>query len=216
MVEPATAAAEAEAGVLRSLLEEEEDPPGDVSLMANDTATGQLDVNTIVAQQHAAAHQARAAAALEQADAEERHHQDQQHHQQQQHQQYHHHGDETSQQLQHQVTMASTPPPIITQVSAVGPQSPTQTDLENEVSLTPGPPDLTLSAVPPPSICLCQQPARIPRPRNGETPGFIQCCLHFLFFIRDCIVSLSFFFSLSQFVTGGVDYRITGFSLSMN
>lgn len=173
-MEPATAATEAEAGVLRSLLEEEEeDPPGDVSLMANDTSTGQLDVNTIVAQQHAAAHQARAAAALEQADAEERHHQDQQHQHQHQHQQYHHHhhgGDETSQQLQHQVTIASTPPPIITQA---GLQSPTRRDLHIEASSTPGPPDLTLSAVPPPSICLCQQPARIPRPRNGETPGFV-------------------------------------------
>lgn len=163
MVESATAAAEAEAGVLRSLLEEEEDP-GDVLLMANDTTTGQLDVNAIVAQQHAAAHQARAAAALEQADAEERHHQDQQ---QQQQYRHHHGGDETSQHLQHQATIDSTPPPIATQTPAVGLQSPTQTDLENEAS---GPPDLTLSAVPPPSICLCQQPARIPRPRNGETP----------------------------------------------
>lgn len=172
MVEPATAAAEAEAGVLRSLLEEEEeDPPGNVSLMANDTTPTQLDVNAIVAQQHAAAHQARAAAALEQADAEERH-------QDQQQQQYHHHrgGDGTSQQLQHQVTIASTPSPIVTQdlnsqpvqSSTVGLPSSAQTDLENESSSAPGPPDLTLSALPPPSICLCQQPARIPRPRNGE------------------------------------------------
>lgn len=186
-MEPATAATEAEAGVLRSLLEEEEeDPPGDVSLMANDTTTGQLDVNTIVAQQHAAAHQARAAAALEQADAEERHHQDQQH----QHQQYHHHhhgGDETSQQLQHQVTIASTPPPIITQAPIIGLQSPTRRDLQIEASSTPGPPDLTLSAVPPPSICLCQQPARIPRPRNGETPGFV-LFLHCFFVIPFFIV----------------------------
>lgn len=189
MAEPATAAAEAEAGVLRSLLEEEEDPPGDVLLMADGTTAGQLDVNAIVAQQHAAAHQARAAAALEQADAEERHHQDQQ---QQEQQQYHHHGgDETSQHLQHQATTASTPSPLVTQTPAVGLQSPTQTDLENEASLTSGPPDLTLSAVPPPSICLCQQPARIPRPRNGETPGIIQCLC---FFFGDCVVSLSFLY----------------------
>lgn len=181
-MEPATAAAEAEAGVLRSLLEEEEeDPPGDVSLMANNTTAGQLDVNTIVAQQHAAAHQARAAAALEQADAEERHHQDQQH--QHQHQQYHHHHhgeDETSQQQQQQSTVASTPPPIVTQAPTIGLQSPTRRDLQIEASLTPGPPDLTLSAVPPPSICLCQQPARIPRPRNGETPGLAHPVLFFL------------------------------------
>lgn len=180
-MEPATAAAEAEAGVLRSLLEEEEeDPPGDVLLMADNTTAGQLDVNTIVAQQHAAAHQARAAAALEQADAEERHHQDQQH--QHQHQQYHHHHhgeDETSQQQQQQATIASTPPPIVTQAPTIDLQSPTRRDLQIEASLTPGPPDLTLSAVPPPSICLCQQPARIPRPRNGETPGFA----HAVFFL---------------------------------
>lgn len=165
MVEPAAAAAEAEAGVLRSLLGEGEDPPGDVSLMANDTTAGaQLDVSAIVAQQHAAAHQARAAAALEQADAEERHHQDQQ--------QYHHGGDGNS---QHQATIVSSPSPIVTQdlgsqsvqSPAVGLQS-AQAGLEDEASLTPGPPDLTLSTVPPPSICLCQQPARIPRPRNGE------------------------------------------------
>lgn len=212
MAEPAAAAAEAEAGVLRSLLEEEEDPPGsgaDVSLMAKDSAVAQIDVNAMVAQQHAAAHQARAAAALEEADAvEERHHQDQQQHQQQ----YHPH-DATSQ-LQHQVAIASTPPPIVTQdlpqpiTSQTTPIAiPSSTpDLENETSLTPGSQDLTLSSVPPPTICLCQQPARIPRPRNGGTScQFIDFNCSFLF--KDSIVSLSFFVIAGR----GGGGRITGF-----
>src|SRR5690606_23982197 len=40
------------------------------------------------------------------------------------------------------------------------------TDTENATS--PTDPTVSTTVVSPPSICLCQQPQRIPRPRNGE------------------------------------------------
>ena len=171
-----------EAGGLRGLLEEDlPDPRGlidntDSSLMAAGS-TSQVDVNPmVVAQQHADSHQARAAAALEQADAaEERNHH-------QGHPQIQHVVNDThSQQPQvpEKVPVSSTPPPLSTVTQDLPQQivphtapikipSGSTVKEENGMPSTPGTSDLALSVVSPSNICLCQQPARIPRPRNGK------------------------------------------------
>lgn len=175
-------------GGLRVLFEEElSDPRGlidntDSSLLATGS-TSQVDVNAmVVAQQHAAAHQARAAAALEQADAaeEQNHHQD--------HPQIQHVVNDThSQQPQvpEKVPVSSTPPPPSTVTQdlphAVPIKIPPSTiEEENGMPGTPGTSDLALSVVSPSNICLCQQPARIPRPRNGKSFFFF----HSFFFFK--------------------------------
>jgi len=175
-----------EAGGLRGLLEGDlPDPRGfidntDSSLMAAGS-TSQVDVNAmVVAQQHADAHQARAAAALEQADAAE----EQNHHQG--HPQIQHAVNDTHSlqpQVPEKVPVSSTPPPpstvtqdlpqqIVPHAAPIKIPSGSTVEEENGMPSTPGTSDLALSVVSPSNICLCQQPARIPRPRNGKNRFF--------------------------------------------
>lgn len=174
-------AVDEDAGVLRSLLEEE---PAESRGLVDGTPTTplvagspQLGVRSVVVAQHhaaAAAHQARAAAALEQADAAE----EQSHHQ---HQLAQHVVDNhPSQQGKLPVQESSTSPVAGSAVTEdLSQQQPAQHPIpisippttaahpENDLPPTPGTAELAPTT--PPSICLCQQPARIPRPRNGET-----------------------------------------------
>ncbi|PWW71867.1 hypothetical protein C7212DRAFT_367078 [Tuber magnatum] len=170
--------ADEETGGLRVLLEDLSDPRGLIdntssSLMAAGSTSPQVDVNAmVVAQQHAAAQQARAAAALEQADAaEERNHH-------QTHPQVQHVINNAHSQVPEKVPVSSTPPPPSTVVRELPQQTvphaapikiPSRSTVEEESGIpsTPGTSDLALSVVSPSTICLCQQPARIPRPRNA-------------------------------------------------
>ncbi|CAZ84416.1 unnamed protein product [Tuber melanosporum] len=167
-----------EAGGLRVLLEEDLSDSRSLmdntpSLMAAGSTSPQVDVNAmVVAQQHAAAHQARAAAALEQADAaEERNHR-------QNHPQLQHVINNAHSQAPEKVPVSSTPPPPSTVTQDLPQQTvphaapikiPSRSTVEEENGMpgTPGTSDLALLVVSPSNICLCQQPARIPRPRNA-------------------------------------------------
>ncbi|RPB05476.1 hypothetical protein L873DRAFT_795829 [Choiromyces venosus 120613-1] len=170
-----------EAGGLRVLLEDLSDPRSLIdntgsSLMAAGSTSPQMDVSAlVVAQQHAAAHQARAAAALEQADAAEEHNHHQNHPQLRQvvnnvHSQ--------QPQVPEKAPLSSTPPPPSTVTQDLPQQTvphatpikiPSRSTVEegNGMPNTPGTSDLAVSVVSPSNICLCQQPARIPRPRNA-------------------------------------------------
>ncbi|KAL7272511.1 slightly ste11-like protein [Rhizina undulata] len=196
MTKTAAATAVEEAGVLRSLLEEDHDPHdpiSDVSLMPNASsaavaaaAAAHLDMNAMVVQQQ----QQRAAAALQQADAAAKCQQHvgsqspsqiqlQHQHLAIQHQYLPILQQQQQQQQQQQSMQVASPQPSVPNVLPHQPILPTSqapppvamslphADPEGESLFSPAPVDIPLPTISPPTICLCQQPARIPRPRNA-------------------------------------------------
>ena len=178
-----TADAEAdEAGVLGLLEDPGGHSGGGLSAAPNlPLTTTQEHIASIAVSHDPALHQARAAAALQQTDTAAEHH----HH-------HHHHHPHRINPLSQQRTQqgeagerpplagSAQPPPLSPSSSASPPAAsrakegagmlavaPTGAKSIGERSVEPVVSEFGLTPTSPHSICLCQAPARIPRPRNG-------------------------------------------------
>lgn len=67
------------------------------------------------------------------------------------------------------VTVSSRPPDVTLENHLPDSRDPTGMEKSGKSISVPPTPDIAMSSTSPQSICLCQAPTRIPRPRNGKT-----------------------------------------------